>query len=995
MGKGTRTKKTASPPAPAPARAPRSMPRVEAVLRTFFAVLLLVVILALYPYTRDATAPIKYLLIAWGAAIAATLLLVLGTLQDVPWRMPRVLPLILIAFIGVNLLAALASDYVPNAMVTWRRFASLFIVYAIAAEVYRKPRHISGLMLVACIGVGISTLYAVAQYFGLDPFPWESKESPLYRELPGTFGNPNYAAHTMILCIVMAVFLATRRRTRWAVAFAILFLVHMYFTGQRGGLVGLGMAVALLVVANAVRTRIHPPRRAVIVSLSITALIVPVIALIAMGVFKARTGIALPVERQLLLRYHGYDGAARMILANPLLGFGPGNYEIENPFFWTIEEQEWFAMVRKMNQHVHNDILEAGVDAGFPGAVLYLLFLVTGIGQGLMLAFTAGSPVRRRLGWALAALFCAFLVDGALGFNSRVPVSALLIFLAAGTLDGLHLNASTSPPVPARSRAALGIRLALCVSALVFAIYETRVFLAEKQLQLGRGAFLGNAFNTANGHFERAEELCPWQWLAPFERAKCALRIAQRLESEKHPEGGYAMRNKAAEHFRRSAERNPTYVLSLLGIAETNFSLGHAESEFNRDTRGKYLEDARSAAAEAEELCPLLPEAHDILGRIACLRAAEMRTAGENAEAGAQEIVEQWHIAIHHLRRALELGSENKSALHLMLAQAHAGTQELDAVEDDFREAIAAEPANRDILPALYRFGSQYNRYDFLRELLGQYLERLRATAPEETEITAKAALYLAAAEYGIFKDEEKAEKAYVTAAKAAPDLSDTWSAFAQFSKKSNRPKAFQTAVTQACHNAIKAGKKPLPQVEAVVAVWEGGSRKLPEATGELARALQNAVESGLAPQEARNQFGWPAEVLLVESQKQDIASTDRGIALLNIGTMLDKMDLLSLAGTVLQAAVRELPPPQAALAAREAARVLARQNKNEDAFEMLQKALALEPDNPETRLEFARTLAKLGRNTEARKEYAIILDMPGVGQDARETITKEMRALQ
>jgi len=92
-----------------------------------------VVILALYPYTRDATAPIKYLLIAWGAAIAATLLLVLGTLQDVPWRMPRVLPLILIAFIGVNLLAALASDYVPNAMVTWRRFASLFIVYAIAA----------------------------------------------------------------------------------------------------------------------------------------------------------------------------------------------------------------------------------------------------------------------------------------------------------------------------------------------------------------------------------------------------------------------------------------------------------------------------------------------------------------------------------------------------------------------------------------------------------------------------------------------------------------------------------------------------------------------------------------------------------------------------------------------------------------------------------------------------------------------------------------------
>ena len=259
----------------------------------------------------------------------------------------------------------------------------------------------------------------------------------------------------------------------------------------------------------------------------------------------------------------------------------------------------------------------------------------------------------------------------------------------------------------------------------------------------------------------------------------------------------------------------------------------------------------------------------------------------------------------------------------------------------------------------------------------------------------AQTALHLASTEFRVFKNDEKAEKLYLDAVTRLPDRSQTWAAFAQFSKQSNRPQAFQRAVVEAWHNARKAGKDPLAQIQAVVMVWEEGSPKLPQATGALARTLRSALDEGMSPAEVRGQFGWPVEVLLVESQKTGVAQADRGIALLNIGGMLNAMDQWRLAGTVLQAAMNELPPKQAALAAREAAQVLARQNEEKQAVALLRKAVALDPDNPDTRMAYARTLAKQGKNLEAREEYSRLLQMPGLGKEAREVITREMSALQ
>ena len=110
---------------------------------------------------------------------------------------------------------------------------------------------------------------------------------------------------------------------------------------------------------------------------------------------------------------------------------------------------------------------------------------------------------------------------------------------------------------------------------------------------------------------------------------------------------------------------------------------------------------------------------------------------------------------------------------------------------------------------------------------------------------------------------------------------------------------------------------------------------------------------------------------------------------------MLNGMNQFHLAATVLQLAIEELPPKQASLAARQASQVLAKQNEEDKAFQMLRKAVQLDPDNPETRLAYARTLAKRGLNAEALDEYRTLLQIPGLAEEARQSITSEMRALQ
>ncbi|MBN2311766.1 MAG: O-antigen ligase family protein, partial [Candidatus Hydrogenedentes bacterium] len=687
------------------------------IVRGVFAAAAFLVVLSLCPFTGDPAVHVKILLYSVTGGLLAAVYAVRQWRLRGPARRGLVFLLPLLVFLALFTAAALASDHCGNALAETSKFVALFLVYWAASRAYGEPAHVHCLMAVVCGAVAVSVLYGFVQRAGFDPFPWETAglDRP-FAEMPGTFGNGNIAAHATILCIIMAVYLAiASRRLRWCLLLVPLYLLHLCFSHQRGGIVALLAAGALLALVMLAHRRGFRPWRAIAAGF----LGLVVMALLAGGGFMAlkaaRTGLPYPTDPAILLRMHGYSGAAGMIGERPLLGWGPGNYRLENPRFWTAFEQEHYAVERKLNHNVHNDALEIGVDAGLAAAGLYLTLLILAVIRGLAAGLTERAPARRRLGFAFAALFCAFLVDGLFGFNLRAPVTATLLFLLLGALEGVYTPAAPAAPAPGtRAWPAWAHHLAagsLLLAGVAAAAFQTRVFASELLLQRGKGALHWEAYLAAEQALARGERLIPWNAEFAYQRGLVALESGAPLD--------------AAAFFERALERTPTFIPASIGAAQALIAAVAHEPASNGGTPGapvELLERATRHAREALELCAVLPDGEEALGRIALVRVSLDSAPGEQDAA--------WQDARQHFERALACRAANTAELYHLLAVVCTGSGDYAEAEDAIVRAINAEPRRVTFWGAFWRLTERTGRDALFRSML---IARVPAAESPET----------------------------------------------------------------------------------------------------------------------------------------------------------------------------------------------------------------------------------------------------------------------
>lgn len=704
--------------------------RSDRTFRTALVFLAFAVVLAMTPFTSRPTIDIKILVYSWGGSLLAMGCVIECWRRKRLLRRPKIFLGILLIFLSIFLVACLRSEYRPAGIVEISRFASLFILYLVATQVLRTPKHVQRLMLAFCIAVGLSVLYGFAQRAGLDPFPWDTKGlEKAIDEMPGTFGHGNIAAHAVVLCIIMAAYLGTvSKGMRWCLGFLPLYVAHMYFSHQRGGLVGVAAALTLLAIVKVVHPRIKRPVQTIAISLGVFAVMGLIAIVGVMGLKYVQSGVPYPTDRPILLRYHAYSGASKMIRERPLLGFGPGNYKIENPRYWTPFEQEHFAVDRKMNYNAHCDVLEIGVEAGLPAAGLYLTFLFVGICYGLLMGLSDEDAARRRFGFVMAAFFCAFMVDGFFGFNLRVPVSASMLFLMAGALEGVWAGSGEEEhvgPTPTLHWLRQGAFLTL---ALLPACFQTRVFASEFLLQRGKGALEWHAYDDAQRILTQGEALAPWNWEFAHRRGEAALYQHDPVA--------------AIDHFKRALSRHPNRVMvrAALAIATTRHAAGESPPQSpspvqDLQTQLRVLDEAKARAEDVLTLCPVLPEAERELGRVAELRATllEQRRSGDPIE-----ILAAWKEVDEHLNRAIEYGATNLDEIYttLAIAQMRLG-KEIEAA-DSLVRAVNANPSSEGSWATFFQFAVEGGHTDLLRRYAIRAKNRL-ASAGEEVPPVLKA----------------------------------------------------------------------------------------------------------------------------------------------------------------------------------------------------------------------------------------------------------------
>ena len=828
--------------------------------------------LALFPYTRNVAQPIKQLMMTFGVAAAAISCFVPHAVRGGRWTPPRLFSGIMLLYLGLHGVAALLSEYPLNSIVELRLLGVYAAAYLVSAQIFRRPEHLDGYMAAACTAVGVSSLYAMGQKAGFDPFPWADRALQEYRELPGTFGNANLAAHMIGVSIVLAAYLARQSRFKWPALLIPLYVVHLFWTRQRGAWAGVFGAAVLLFLFAWVGRRIGQPWKRAVVTLVLWVASGCVIALGVIGVSRAATGIRVPLDRALMIRYSGFFSAAQMIGDRPLLGCGPGNYPIVNPAYWTEYEQEHFAIENRMNYHVHNEWLQAAIDAGAPAAGLYLLLIGLAIASSLWYAATSTDEPRRRLGRAFAAFFAVVLVDGMTGFNLHVIPVGLTVFVFLGAIEGIYRDEGA---VASKRSGYWGTALAAVVA--VLAGFETRVFTSELYLKAGDAALFDQDGRRAERALAVGERLAPWNW----EFAALRGRTALHLEDP----------DTARAHLERCLRRNPHYIsgLAMMGRAhlmraqQMKFSGGSTEYVLRE------IEAVRGYAHRIRELSYPHPAAASLFGTAALLHHDVLGTSADPGQRRA--LLEE---ARNEMTTALRFSRGRTAPNFTLLALANMRLDLPTPAQHALRSAVHVDPKERDAWRAFEEFARLYRRQRVYERSIDDAIKTLeRQEGPDAAAALSRLVAARARLAEEVHGDLDVAEALYREAVRRCPTEVETWRSFAAFAQANNRRAAFKEALRDGAALLSPEENAERTVLAAVETILSRGGPGIAEAAKAIEEAFAERRRTQDRAGAALSLPAWAAEFAATEYERYGADVPDPGATLMRLaGVLADTGDL-------------------------------------------------------------------------------------------------------
>lgn len=488
----------------------------------------------------------------------------------------------------------------------------LLLLCLLAMHHFRDPAAIySTLWTMVLSGLGVALL-GILQYNGIHLIPLPT----IYGNLPvSTLGNPNFVAHYLELLIPLILALLVVRRRPWerallGVALALT-LAHLIVAGSRAGWLALALGLAFWFWPHLAfaRRRLHQFLIGGLVALLVSAPLGLVLDSIPSGEGqtlnrtlsqltqstweRARSGFD-PGNFSVAQRLIIWGDTIALISAHPLLGVGPGNFELFLPAYRSPERhQAWKQLMGDRNNvayEAENEYLEFAAEGGLLGLAAMLWLLGTVVWSGWQCLRRQDQPEIRALTRGCLAGLLATLVHCIFSFNLQDPASAVLFWLLGGLV--VALNRSGNPghfiglDTTGRRSAALGIGAllilaggywGLCIGAGDYYYFKGRQYQAENQP------------NRATLNYTQAIGWRSWDF-----RYHHSLGLA-RLEANRPAE--------AEAPLRRSLALHPNNAAALRLLGQTLWRL-----EKNTDQAVSFLQ--RAAALD-----PLNPQSHLWLAR--------------------------------------------------------------------------------------------------------------------------------------------------------------------------------------------------------------------------------------------------------------------------------------------------------------------------------------------------------------------------------------------
>ena len=305
-------------------------------------------------------------------------------------------------------------------------------------------------------------LYAIAQYYRLDPFTWALDYGP--GRVFSTLGNPNFLAGQMVLVLPVLAALGTAPEgaMRWTArsAFLACFLA-LVFAQTRGAWLGLAAGTALAGFLWFSSRRALPAPRTCAWALAIT---IAGLALFSLPSIN-HTGLSVPAQiassvnltqQSARQRFFWWRSAAAMFTSSPVAGAGTGNFMRDFPAYSSKYSGRWPDLGPAYADHPHNDLL-------------YLLCEHGVIGLGLLAWLAVWWLAACRAQVREGSLLHLGIIAGAAGLAVHsiwnMPSTIQGTVVTAGFLLGLSFPASRR----VESGEILGANIPLMAAGIIFA----------------------------------------------------------------------------------------------------------------------------------------------------------------------------------------------------------------------------------------------------------------------------------------------------------------------------------------------------------------------------------------------------------------------------------------------------------------------------------------------------------------------------------------------
>ncbi|HOA05637.1 MAG TPA: O-antigen ligase family protein [Candidatus Fermentibacter daniensis] len=401
------------------------------------------VIFTLMPNNRSSIL-VKELAYALGGA-ACSLLLASAVIRRVPlnpsvdWKLASAFVLLLVWMVFRHF-SGVPSVNGPNTIISFGMLGLVAGSAGLLLDARGRKTVLAGMMVL----VGLLCIYSLLQWMNLVIFPWDVYLGSGGR-VSGSLGNPNLLGGFLSACIpVAAGFLlepAAGHRTRRLILlglFSLASVLCIVASGTRGSIIGLGAGLVFMAVFSFVRSRGGFRGNLVLPLICMASLLLVGFLMKDRLVELTRLG-----EGTARVRLVIWEGAARLIAANPFLGYGPGTFQI---IFPAVRNPMYSILGTSHNTlHVHCEYLEILVEVGLIGAILYAAIAW----RVFRSASSDGAGGRRRFGMVEAGILggiVALLAEAFVSVSLRWPPGAFLLAILCGLL--LSCGGGTPRPAP-------------------------------------------------------------------------------------------------------------------------------------------------------------------------------------------------------------------------------------------------------------------------------------------------------------------------------------------------------------------------------------------------------------------------------------------------------------------------------------------------------------------------------------------------------------------